>query len=144
MVNTTASAPSVRIGPTRWTEVLMPETAWWLKNCWYQQKIRYVLRLCHQVLVLHISRGWQPAALSCAHRDYRYSLSIEKGEESCWEKEIVGLPHCGLDPARDRVMESQTKRVFKGPVTFLRTGLSIEVNGSICELSVMCILRVLW
>lgn len=55
----------------------------------------------------------------------------------------MGLPHCGFDPARGRVMGSQTKRVFKGPVRFLSMGLSIEVNGSICELNVMCILRVL-
>jgi len=40
----------------------------------------------------------------------------------------VGLPHGGFDPARDRVMGSQTKRVFKGLVVFLSMRLSTEVK----------------
>lgn len=70
-------------------------------------------------------------------------LNIEKGEERSCEKETVVLLLCGLEPARDSVMGSQTKRVFRGQVTFPSMGLSIQVSGSIFEFNIMCILRVL-
>ena len=40
-VTTTASAPSVRIGLTPWTEAPSCGTAWRSKNSWYHPKSRY-------------------------------------------------------------------------------------------------------
>lgn len=50
-VNTTASAPSVRIGLTPWTEAPMPGTAWWLKNSSCRPKSRYAFFWKHSLIV---------------------------------------------------------------------------------------------
>lgn len=122
MVNTTASAPSVRIGPTRWTGAPMPETAWWLRSCWCQQRIRYVLCLCHQVAVLPICSAWQCGSLSCASRDSACS--------PCWERKELWTRDGGVTvfwvwSCKGQVVGSQTKRVFKGPVRTLSVGLVV-------------------
>lgn len=50
-VNTTASAPSVRIGRTPWTEAPTHGTAWWLKSSSYRPKSRYVLSFKYSWIV---------------------------------------------------------------------------------------------
>lgn len=72
--------------------------------------------------------------------------TTEKGEERNQGKEIMGLPHCGFDPAKGKLMEvlKSGEGVFKELVKFLGVELSVKVSGSIRDLRVTCVANVLW
>lgn len=57
----------------------------------------------------------------------------------------MGLPHCGFDPAKGKLMEvlKSGEGVSKELVKFLGVELSVKVSGSIRELRVTCVANVL-
>lgn len=96
-VNTTASAPSVRIGRTPWTEAPMRGTAWWLKNSLYHPKSRYAssLKYCWIVelslLWLNLSSLTKSVPLHVWFCICKSSCTArEKGKKSIVKKEGGG------------------------------------------------------